>query len=125
MSDNEDFDANVELSEVESPKEPRKKKTCSELFQHISDLNTQMEELDNEFMETEKSFEKDRKEYISMRKRLRKELVQTLKKCTKRLDSELSKANKSIPSLAIGNVTLPVPHPNSNTGPALKIDSCT
>jgi len=29
-----------------------------------------------------------------MRKRLRKELVQTLKKCTKRLDSELSKANK-------------------------------
>ena len=50
MSDNENFDANVELSEVESPKEPRKKKTCSELFQQVSDLNTQMEELDNDFI---------------------------------------------------------------------------
>ena len=92
MTENEQFVD--ELSEVESPKESKRKLTCNELFNKVTELTTQLEELENDFLEKEKQFDKDRKEYNNMRKKLRREFAQTLKKCSKKLESELSKSKK-------------------------------
>ena len=88
LSDSED---SVDNSEV---KENSKDDYLSMLEEH-SILMKSLTDLNEKFVEDEKNFEKQRKEYLSERKRISKELDSHFKKMTKTIVTKISKASKT------------------------------
>lgn len=102
MSDNEinEIDENqlsedeIEVEETEH-KALKPKQSSTELFDEFSQILAGLEELDSSFNQKDKLYEADKKEYLSSRKKLQKELNVHLAKFGKTFKHDMAKASKT------------------------------
>lgn len=104
MSDNEQSDnEQIQLSEAEeevnetevNTKVVKSKNSSLEIFDELENKITAMDSLSAVFIEKEKAFERDRKEYNTTWKKEHKELLNVFKKFTKVYKHDMAKSSKT------------------------------
>lgn len=99
MSDNEIDESQLSEDEIAVEETEHKavkpKQTSPELFDEWSKILDSINELDVSFIEKDKSYEKEKKEYYSSRKKLQKELDILLTKFNKTFKHDMAKSCKT------------------------------
>jgi hypothetical protein len=94
----EDIESNNESESEEDTatedKKKQKKMTASELYTEISDRFTILESVEASFIEKEKEFEKEQKEFHASRKKVMREMSGFMKRFEKAFASEVGKKKK-------------------------------
>ena len=102
---------NTELSNTAEVNEKKKKQSSFENYTELHQYHNQLNELDSTFSDIEKDFEKAKKDYLSDRKKMMREMQGLFKKLSKSLPIDLNKKSKKRSGGASGGFTKKCPVP--------------
>jgi len=114
VSDNEEqlLEDEIDIDVIE-PKALKPKQSCVELFDELSQMRVSLDTIESEFTEKDKQYDKDKKEYLSNRKKIMKEIEIQQKKCDKTLKHVMNHVHKTHKTGNSGkggfNKVIPVP----------------